>query len=199
MKKQIVVIHGGDTFKTYEDYLKYLLQSEITLERLFRKDWKSTLHDALADFEIISPEMPNKRNAKYLEWKIWFEKILPLLGDEVVFIGHSLGGIFLAKYLSEHAVSKSIRATHLVAAPFDNVNPAESLEDFRLPDDLRKFAEQGGDIFLYHSKDDKVVPFENLEKYRAQLPAARVVEFEDREHFNQKEFPEIIRNIRAAA
>lgn len=39
--------------------------------------------------------MPNSNNAHYQEWKIIFDKIVTLLDEDVIFISHSLGGIFL--------------------------------------------------------------------------------------------------------
>src|SRR3989344_3659970 len=105
MKTQIVVIHGGDTFDTYEQYLSFLKNYKIDFERFRenKKDWKATLAEKLGEnYEVISHSMPNKRNAKYIEWKIWFEKFIPFLNPEVILVGHSLGGAFLAKYFSEN-------------------------------------------------------------------------------------------------
>jgi hypothetical protein len=37
--------------------------------------WKKWLSEGLADsYQVIRPDMPNTMNAKYSEWKIWFEK-----------------------------------------------------------------------------------------------------------------------------
>src|SRR3972149_11433312 len=104
MKQQIIVIHGGTTFKSYGDYIYYLKNKEISLDELtLKKDWKDTLEEKLGKtFEVLFPRMPNRTHARYKEWKIWFERIVPLLNDGVFFIGHSLGGIFLVKYLSEY-------------------------------------------------------------------------------------------------
>jgi len=197
MKKQIVIIHGGTSFKTYKDYLSYLKTKEISLEKLRpRKDWKDTLASEIGDdYEILMPRMPDSTNARYDEWKLWFSRIAEILNGEVILIGHSLGGIFLAKYLSENAFPKRIRSTILIAAPFDdedNLEGRESLADFTLPPSLTKLTEQGGKIYLIHSKDDPVVPFGQLQKYQKALPEAETVVFEDREHFNQETFPEII-------
>ena len=202
MKKQIVIIHGGTSFKTYEDYISYLKNKEISIEKLRpRKEWKDTLATELGnDYEILMPRMPNGTNARYDEWKLWFNKIAEILNDEVVLIGHSLGGIFLAKYLSENTFPKRIIATILVAPPFDDTDGAdgkESLIDFALPSSLAKFTEQSGKIYLVHSKDDPVVPFTQLKKYQQALPNAETVVFKNREHFNQETFPEIIELIKS--
>jgi len=197
MKNQIIVIHGGDCFETYEDYVSHLKNQEIDFERLKRKNWKTTLGEKLREkFEVIMLNMPNSANARYSEWKIWFKKLTPFFEDEVVLVGHSLGGIFLAKYLSENNFPKRILAIFLIAAPYDTEGTECSLVDFALAEPLDKLREQGGKIFLYHSEDDPVVPFNNLKKYKKALPNATARIFKNREHFQQEELPEIVADIK---
>lgn len=193
MKTQIVVIGGGTTFDTYEEYISFLKNQDVDLHTFkSRRDWKSSLQEELGDsFEVLAPRMPNKTNARYAEWKIWFERMIPFIHDDVVFVGHSRGGIFLAKYLAEQTFPKSIKATVLVAAPFDDVGRGRSLTEFQLPSSLEKFTEQGGKIYLLHSKDDPVVSFDHLEKFKKALPNADFSIFSDRQHFNQEDVPEI--------
>jgi len=197
MKKQIVVIHGGDTFDTYNEYLSFLKDFELDWEQLKIKKWKDNLGGQLGpDFEIITPLMPNKLNAKYLEWEIWFSKLIPFLDAEIVLVGHSLGGIFLVKYLSENILPLKIRGVFLVAAPYDDKNADYSLADFNLSKDLKNLQLQTDALFIFHSQDDPVVPFADLEKYKLALPRANVVTFADRGHFNQAEFPELVHEIK---
>lgn len=139
--------------------------------------------------------MPNGKNAKYKEWQIWFEKIIPLLNREIILVGHSMGGIFLAKYLSENRFPKTILATILVAAPF-NEEGGESLGDFSLPKSLARFEKQSREIFLIYSTDDPSVPFSKLEKYKKALPNAKTLIFKDKGHFRQETFPEIVELIK---
>lgn len=198
MKKQIVVIHGGKTFDSYEEYINSLKTREVDIEKFkFKIDWRDSLRNNLGDsFEIIQPKMPNSNNAQYKEWKIWFERLTEFLNDGVILVGHSLGGIFLPKYLSENDFPVKIRATILVAAPFDVAEMGESLGTFKLSPSLGKFKKRGGRIFLFSSKDDEVVPFSNCLKYQEALPNAEAKIFEDRQHFNQIEFPELIELIK---
>ena len=198
MKQQILIIHGGTTFNNYKEYFSYLKNKKIDLKKLrHRNKWTETLSEKLGKkFEVFLPKMPNPANARYKEWRIWFEKIIDLLNSDLILIGHSLGGIFLAKYLSENIISKKIKATILIAAPFDDANSEESLTDFVLPSSLSKFSAQGGKIYLLQSKDDKVVPFNQVKKYKKALPKAITKIFTNREHFNQKTFPEIIKLIK---
>lgn len=199
MKKQIIIIHGGEVFNTRAGYLKYLKDYKIDFVRLKlkRKGWKDDLEEKLGkNFEIIRPQMPSPRNAKYEEWKIWFEKFFPILRDNIILIGNSLGGIFLAKYLSENKFPVKISQLHLVAAPFGKEKDRHSLADFKLPASLKKIEKQASKIFLYHSKDDSIVPFSDLKKYADELPSAKKIIFKNRDHFFQEEFPELIERIK---
>ena len=194
MKQQIFAIHGGTSFNTYEEYISFLKTREVTLEKLTCVlDWKAALTNDLGEtFEVLQPKMPNGANARYLEWSIWFERCLPFMRDGVILIGHSLGGIFLAKYLSENIFPHQIKATILVAAPFNDTTTFESLSDFSLPSSLEQWGKQGGAIYLVHSQDDPVVPFEQSDKYLQMVPQAQKMTFQDRAHFNQENFPEMV-------
>ena len=172
---------------------------KITAADLERgKGWKEVLGGELgAEYQVIVPQMPNKQNAKYREWEIWFEKHTPFINDDVVFVGHSLGGSFLAKYLAVNRFPKRIAGTILIAAPYERGR--HMLGDFTPPESLALFSKQGGTILLYHSSDDPVVPFSELAKYQAALPHARVRIFSNRQHFNQESFPELVADIRSLA
>jgi len=197
MRRQIIIIHGGGVFRTYKEYISFLKDYKLDFQRLKLKGWKDNLPKRLGkDFEVVSPRMPNSMNASYKEWKIIFEKFFPFFKNHLILLGHSLGGIFLAKYLSENKFPKKIKATLLVAAPYDDKTAKDFLGDFKLPKKLDKFQQQGGRIFLYQSKDDPLVPFVDLEKYKKSLPKAKVTVFRNRGHFRQSNFPEIVRDIK---
>lgn len=200
MTHQVFVIHGGSAFNTYAEYLTALqAKSDITLERLRSIDWKSSLGKKLgSNFDVYLPQMPNKQNAKYLEWKIYFEKLIPLMQPNVILVGHSLGGIFLAKFLSEETFPKPILATLLVAAPFNS--PIEHpVADFILPESLERLATQGGKITLYHSQDDTIVPYLNALNYKTALTNATLHTFANQGHFIEESFPELVQDIQRLA
>ena len=197
MKKQVVVIHGGRTFLAYQDYIDSLKKREVVAEKFkAHKSWRDGLQEKLGeDFEVFAPKMPNGFNAVYEEWKIWFLRLAEFLHDDVVLVGHSLGGIFLAKYLSENTFAQKVRAAVLVAAPFDDNNLNESLGDFILPDSLEHFSVQAGRVCLCFSKDDPVVPFSHMGKYKKVLPNAIEMPLENRQHFEQEDFLELVKLI----
>jgi len=193
MKPQILIIHGGTAFNTYDDYLAYLRTAEIRLERTPRADWKDTLAATLPEYEVLFPGMPSAGNAKYSEWSIWFERIIPLLRDNVTLIGHSLGGVFLAKYLSEHTLPVSVASIHLVAAPYDADTDAEGMADFRI---TKPVTFPNTKVYLYYSNDDIYVAPEEGKKYARDLSDATFLSFEDRGHFfTQNQFPELLERI----
>lgn len=197
MKKQLILIHGGMTFDNRKDYLTWLKNLEIDLDFYRREGWHGSLRKKLGkNFDVLLARMPNATSAKYQEWEIIFDKMAPLLEENVILIGHSLGAIFLAKYLSENQFPKKIRATFLIAPPHDDKKLHESLADFNLPKSLAGLAEQGGRIFLYHSQDDPTVPYSHSLKYKKSLPKAVLKTFKNRGHFNQPEFPELVREIK---
>ena len=194
-KKQVVVIRGGDIFKTYDEYLDFLRNYEIDIERYKsnKTDWKPWLREALGEeYEVILPVMPNKTNAQFSEWKLWFEKFFPFLNEEVILAAHSLGGIFLAKYLSENKFPVKIKGVFLVGAVYDKDSDGYSTVSFSLPEKLDL---QTNQLYLYHSKDDPVVPFSSMEQYKKALPNAQTRVFEDRKHLNQEQFPELVEDI----
>ncbi|MCL5006741.1 MAG: alpha/beta hydrolase [Patescibacteria group bacterium] len=199
MKQQVIIIHGGDSFASHKEYLSFLRGFKIDFEKYKAggHDWKRDLYKDLGkNFDVYLPQMPNKTNARYLEWKLWFDKFLPYLKRNVVLIGHSQGGIFLAKYLSENKLPKKIGGVFLIAAPYDEQDADYSLADFKLPKSLAILQSQARKIFLYHSKNDDVVPFANLKKYENSLPDAAIRTFKSRGHFNQATFPELVKDIK---
>jgi len=194
---QILLINGGTTFNSHADYIDFLENNSVDKTRLYPKiDWKLTLNKRLgSSYEVLVPRMPNTTNANYSEWKLYFESVIKVLGNNVLLIGHSLGGIFLAKYLSENVFPKKIEALFLIAAPFTEAG--ESLGDFKLGDNLEGISKQVDKIFILHSKDDPVVPISDSDEYANRLPDAELVLFEDKGHFNTEEFSGLVYLIKA--
>ena len=197
-KTHVVVIHGGMTFKNRKDYLHYLKTRKISLEK--RISWTGAYLDKKLGrkYEVIRPVMPLKENAKYEDWKIHFERFIPLLRNQSVLIGNSLGGIFLAQYLSENKFPKKIQAVFIICAPFDGTITNEDLDGgFRLGKDLSLLQKNASKLFLMFSKDDDIVPVAHAEKYRSKLPNAKIIIYKSKNgHFKVPKFPEIIKIIR---
>ncbi|HET8709386.1 MAG TPA: alpha/beta hydrolase [Candidatus Saccharimonadales bacterium] len=190
-RRQICVIHGGTAYEHDVAFRRNLANFNPSYERLlYAPSWRSWLAERLPDNDILLPSLPNKQNAKYSDWALYFAKIVPFLLPDAVLIGHSLGGIFLAKYLCEHPPEQPYGKIILIAAPY-NDETGESLGDFKLTG-ASKLARAAREIHLLHSKDDPVVPFAELAKYQADLPQASTHIFDDKQHFNTPTFPELL-------
>jgi len=201
MKKQIIFIHGGNTFATKKDYLKSLQFSKLDPYKN-KKYWIDYLILKLQKkYEIITPKMPCKENAKYEDWKIWFEKYFSFIKDKnPILVGHSLGSIFLLKYLSENDFPKKINQLHLVApAVLDDKLDLEKLSGFK-PNikKINKIEKKCDEIHIWYSKDDDVCIFKNSEIIKKIIPSSILHTFKDRGHFNQPLFPEILEVIKKA-
>ena len=198
-KTQIFLIHGGSTFKNKKDYLSHLKNKEVSIEKKIR--WSDDYLDKELGkkFEIIRPRMPLSENAKYSDWKLYFERFIPLLKNNVILIGNSLGGIFLAKYLSEHKFPKKILSTYLVCPPFDDTIPTEDLVGgFKLKSNLSLLEKNSKNLYLLFSKNDDVVPVSHAEKYRNKLKNAKIIIYKNKNgHFKISKFPEIVEMIKS--
>ncbi len=197
-KSQIFIIHGGTTFKSKKDFINYLKNKKVSLDK--KTSWATDYLDKNLgkDFDIIRPKMPLKEDAKYEEWKIFFERYFPLLKNNIILIGVSLGGIFLARYLSENKFTKKIKAVFLICPPFDNTTGGEDLVGgFRLGKDLSKLDNSSKNVYLMFSKDDPVVPISHAEKYGKKLKKANIIIYENKNgHFMIEKFPELIKIIK---
>lgn len=198
-KTQVFLIHGGETFKSRKDYLNFLKNIEVSLEE--RKSWSGDfLKNSLGGkFEFIKPRMPLAWDAKYEDWRIYFEKYIPHFKKDLILIGNSLGGIFLAKYLSENKFPKKILSTYLICPPYDNSQRGNDLAGgFSLKKDLSLLEKNTKNLYLMFSSDDEVVPVSHAEKYRKKLKKADIIIFESKNgHFRVSEFPEIVEMIKS--
>lgn len=176
LKKTVIIIHGAGPkhYRSLEDG---------------SGDWQSKIPAALGnEFRVLRPEMPSPKNPSYDEWKILLDKNLAKVHGDVTFVGHSLGGSFLLKYLSQERISQKIVGLFLVATPFNTI------KGFEVPDDFSTFR-QIKNLFLYHSTDDVEVPYAHSLMYKNRLNAV-LKTYTDRGHyFKRSEFPDILNDI----
>lgn len=79
--KTIIFIHGGESFTTHEEYIHWiqttavLWNSEPFEIAETKKRWKLEIAKQATEQEnlVYLPEFPNPQNAKYDEWKLFFE------------------------------------------------------------------------------------------------------------------------------
>jgi len=197
-KTQILYIHGGNTYRSRKEFQKALKKYEPSLEKpeIWSGDY---LEKKLAkDFQLIRAGMPFKENARYEEWKTMFEHYLKILDKNLVLIGVSLGGIFLAKYLSENKINKKLKGVYIIAPPYDNSLPHEDLlGGFKLKNDLSLIYKNCQSTHFIFSNDDNIVPLSQAEKYQKRIKDIKIYFFDNMNgHFRCEKFPELIKMIK---
>ena len=189
--KQILFLHGGESFSSYDSYLEWLKNKQLNYENLkYAPRWREWVAQQATNCDVLTPNMPNAFNAVYDEWMIYFEKILPMLTGDVTLVGHSLGGMFLARYFHDHTLPKKVHRIVLVAARYGGnedgsfvVTSAKGIE---------KSAEE---VHLFHSEDDPLVPYADMAKFKKDIPSAIAHSFKTRGHFVDSTFPEMLELI----
>ena len=202
IKNQVIFIRGGENFDSKEEFYNYLRNRKYDPYKK-KRSWRDWLAWGLSeDFDAFVPDMPNKQWADYEAWKIWFEKVFPYINKDksikLIMVGNSPGSTFLVKYLSESRFPKRVDQLHLVSPAFDDEGLiGEKLGNFKFnPANIRNIEEQVDHIFLYHSVDDDMVPFEHSQKFLKYFKKINFMKFEDRGHFKQPAFMEILQNIK---
>jgi hypothetical protein len=145
------------------------------------KKLAASLQAALGEaYTMLIPEMPNPDTPDSDAWQAYILLELADIEGEVLIVGHSLGGSVLLQALSERTVTNPIAGIFLIAVPYWGMEDWE-VDEYVLRAD---FAAHLPDVplFLYHSRDDEVVPAEHMTLYAGMMPGATVREFDGRDH-----------------
>jgi len=197
--KKVLVIHGGNTYRSYDAFVEYTKTRDVQPERMKPKiDWKYYLDKKLGDgFDVYNPSMPGKDMAEYYLWELWYKKVIDVVGSPDIVIGHSLGAMFLVKYYSENLSKKQLDALYLVAPVYcGDENKEHHCHSFSLEEDIHILQKNAKYIHFFFSKDDMVVLYENSAFFEEKLPEVKYSHFTDRGHFNQERFPELVNEIK---
>ncbi len=188
MKKQVFFLEWGIPKENYASYYDFLESREYDIYEEKFQSYKCFLWERLGeDYEYHIVPFPNRKYADYHAWKIVFEKIIPFMRDDCIFVATSLGASFVAKYLSENTINIKIEKLIMLAPAFYDT-PYEKLWSF-LPDNWKfeNIQSQCDDIVFYHSIDDEIVLFSDSEHYLKLFPHARFRKFTDKGHFYKQE------------
>jgi predicted alpha/beta hydrolase family esterase len=182
MKKHILFLHGSGGEAAYEEdgILATSLQNALG-----------------SSYEVRYPKMPLEERAEYADWKARIAAELSAEDDQIMLVAHSVGGSILLKYLIEEHVEKSIMGLFLLATPYFGGDQDWNYDEMTLPPDFAAMLPSIPRIFLYHSRDDEVVPFAHLALYAAKLPQAIIREFDERGHQFGNDLNEVAEDIKS--
>lgn len=198
MKSQICLIKWWTPKETYLNWYDYLLKQDYSPEKEDFKKWSDLLVKD-NNLEVLELPRPNKWFADFLSRKIIFEKMVPYFKKNIIFIWHSLWGSFLLKYLSEFDIYnlKEKASKIILIAPALDKTPLEEIWTFK-PDleKLKNLESCSNKIHIFASKDDIIVPFEQVKTLQNVLPGVNYYFFKDKWHFLIEDFPELERLIK---
>jgi predicted alpha/beta hydrolase family esterase len=136
----------------------------------------------LRDIHAVSIEPPYPFRPRYEEWKREFERFE--ITPETILVGHSCGGGFLVRYLSEHK-DLTVGRVALVA-------PWTNPDNFEVSDTA--------DFFEFISADDEPSVVKTVEILKTTVQGLELKEYTDKGHFcfndlGTVEFPELLAAI----
>jgi uncharacterized protein len=180
MTKSVLFIHGGG-------------QGAYEIDALLAESLQKELGSA---YDVRYPKMPLEEDAGYSDWKARIAAELASLEDEVILVGHSVGGSILLKFLSEEQVASSIAGLFLIATPYFGGDEDWNYEELTLSPDFPEKLSNIPRIFFYQSRDDETVPFAYLALYAEKLPKATFREFDGRGHQFRSNLADIASDIK---
>lgn len=144
----------------------------------------------LKDIHAVSIEPPFPFRPRYDEWKQEFERFD--ITPETILVGHSCGGGFLIRYLSEH---KDLRVGKVVlVAPWMNpLNYAEAdtadFFDFKID---AEFPSRTAGTTVFISSDDEPSVIKTVEILKDKVKDIIYREFTNKGHFTNSKFYEVL-------
>ncbi|WP_315815085.1 alpha/beta fold hydrolase [Paraflavitalea speifideaquila] len=155
MNKQVLFIHGGGD-DGYGDGAKLV----TSLQAALRKEYQFTY-----------PQMPWEEQQPDYGWLKRIGAEIDRLEDNAIWMGHSLGGSMLLKYLAENKITKKAAGIFLLAPPFWSGKESWK-QGLILQQDFAQKLSTNSPIFFYHCQDDDVVPVAQIATYKRALPEA---------------------------
>lgn len=182
MNKHVLFIHGAGEGAYKEDAL---------LANSLKKELGSL-------YDVRYPAMPDEDNAPYDLWKQKIEEEIAVMRKPVVLVGHSVGASHLAKILTEIKVTTPITGIFLLDAPFWGGDGwlYEGYKELELPMDIASKFPKNASVFLYHTRDDEIVPFSHLALYAKLLPRAIIREVDRGGHQLNNDLSQVAKDIK---
>jgi predicted alpha/beta hydrolase family esterase len=146
-------------------------------------------------YRVIAPEMPDADNPHYQPWRDRIDQQLETMDEEMILVGHSLGGSVLLKYLAEGSYRTPVRGLFLVSVPSWGPD-GWAYDEYAAPPDVGSRLPPSR-IFLYHSRDDPEVPFTHLGYYQDTIPTATARPIDGSQHSFVDGLPTLVDDIKS--
>jgi uncharacterized protein len=152
----------------------------------------------LQDILTVSIEPPMPFRPRYEEWKREFERFD--LTKETILVGHSCGGGFVVRYLSEHKdleVGRVVLVAPWINPDDDPASDTSDFFDFQIDPD---FPSRTRGVIIFNSDDDQKSVQETVVILQAKVKGLDIRQFAGKGHFTLKslggpEFPELLAEV----
>jgi predicted alpha/beta hydrolase family esterase len=189
--KTAVLIHGYNDKTEYEDVSRPSPSNDHWFPWIQRQ---LQLKGILAQ----APDMPGFYEPNYDAWKEMLERFD--LNENTMLVGHSCGGGFLVRYLSQNDVKVG---KVVLVAPWINpdLDPKMTIDknffDFEIAEDI--VSKTKGLVVMY-SKDDFSDIIKTIEILKSKIKEIQFQEFKNKGHFvldslGTERFPELLDNL----
>ncbi len=173
MKRNAILIHGTC------DKEEYYSNKYPTASNSHWFPWLSK-QLIILDIPTVSVEMPNSYMPNYSTWKKEFERFD--ITPETILIGHSCGGGFLIKWLSQN---KDIKVNNVIlVAPWLDPHKSKGVNndffDFEIDENLKKKTKN---LSLFVSSDDEEDIQISVKEILNKVKNIKVKKFKKHGHF----------------
>jgi predicted alpha/beta hydrolase family esterase len=182
-----------------------LLHGQPSREEYYNPDYPSTSNAhwfpwlqkqlLIHDIAAATPEVPQSFRS---DWEIWRKEVERYeITPETILVGHSTGGGFWVRYLSEHP---ELRVGKVVlVAPWLDPDGDEAGDFFEFEIDPNLVLRTDG-LIIFHSDNDMGNVHKSVAMLRERIKDLRYREFHNYGHFcvkdmNTTEFPELLKEV----
>lgn len=147
----------------------------------------------LQDIHTVAVEPPFPFRPRYSEWRKEFERFD--ITPSTILIGHSCGGGFLLRWLSEN---QSVKVSQVIlVAPWtnpDNYKDADVADFFDFTLDAN-ISERTNGVTIFISKDDEPSVIKTVNLLKTNIQNIEINEYTNRGHFKEPIFNELLEAI----
>jgi predicted alpha/beta hydrolase family esterase len=192
--KNVIILHGRPSKEQFEDPSFPSPSNYYWLPWLQKKL-------SLIGIPTQTPEVPNAYIPDYKTWLSVFEQ--QDINKDTVLVGHSCGGGFIVRWLSEHkeiSVGKVILVAPWIDLAGDPDN--EFTKDFLSFELDKDFVSRTDGVLIINSSDDVGTIQRSVEQLREVVNDIKYLELSHRGHFyddQNMEFPELFKEIQHAS
>lgn len=141
MKKHAIIVHGWGASP--------------------KDNWFPWLGEKLEEngFRVNIPDFPNTNYPKLDEWLAHFKKSVKV-DKETILIGHSLGPVFILRFLEGLEEGRTVKVCFFVSGFAKSLGIPETENFFDEPFDWQKIKRACPKFFLINSDNDPYIPIE---------------------------------------